>query len=118
MTGREQDSTLLREKAGEYAYRILAGSALMLLAVGTVAYRLLEDWTWVDSLYFSVVAVTTVGFGDLTPSTNGSKIFTVFYLLTGISIITTYINLRLRHRGSQRLGISGSHTPGQASEGS
>ena len=47
----------------EHRYKILAGSALGLLAVGTVVYRLLEDWSWVDSMYFSVVAVTTVGFG-------------------------------------------------------
>ena len=86
----------------EHVYRILAGSALGLLAIGTVAYRLLEDWSWVDSLYFSTVAVTTVGFGDLAPSTDGSKLFTVLYILAGISIITTYLNARVRHRGRKR----------------
>jgi voltage-gated potassium channel Kch len=73
------------------------------LAVGTVAYRLLEDWSWVDSLYFSVVAVTTVGFGDLTPSTDASKLFTVVYILSGITIITTFLRMRMSRRGS-RLG--------------
>ena len=80
-------------------FKILAGSALGLLAVGTVTYRLLEDCSWVDSMYFSVVAVTTVGFGDLTPSTDASKLFTVVYILSGITIITTYLRMRMSRRG-------------------
>jgi hypothetical protein len=85
----------------EQRFKILAGSALGLLAVGTVAYRLLEDWSWVDSMYFSVVAVTTVGFGDLTPSTDASKLFTIVYILSGITIITTFLRLRMSRRGSR-----------------
>jgi hypothetical protein len=87
----------------EHLYRMLAASAVTLVLVGTVAYRLLEDWSWVDALYFSVVAVTTVGFGDLTPSTDASKLFTVLYVLTGISIITTYLHARMGRRGIKRL---------------
>ena len=83
-------------------YRYLAISAVALLAVGTVAFRLLEDWSWVDSLYFSTVAVTTVGFGDLTPTTDPSKLFTVVYILSGLSIITTYLNARTRRRSRRR----------------
>ena len=68
-----------------------------------VVYRLLEDWSWVDAVYFSVVAVTTVGFGDLTPTTDVSKLFTVVYVLTGISIITTYLHARMGRRGRKRV---------------
>lgn len=86
----------------EDVYKILTASAILLLTVGTVGYHFLEDWTWVDSFYFSAVAVTTVGFGDLTPSTDVSKLFTVAYIFAGIGIITTYLNARLRHRSSKR----------------
>jgi voltage-gated potassium channel Kch len=65
-------------------------------------YHILEGWGWVDSLYFSSVAVTTVGFGDLVPTTSGSKLFTVFYVLTGIAVVTTYLNERF-HRLSGRV---------------
>ncbi len=41
-------------------YRYLGGVAFGLLMLGTIMYRILEDWSWVDSLYFSTVAVTTV----------------------------------------------------------
>jgi hypothetical protein len=85
----------------DHIYKLLAASAMALMVVGTVVYRLLEDWSWVDAAYFSVVAVTTVGFGDLTPSTDASKVFTVIYVLTGISIITTYLHARMGRRGSK-----------------
>lgn len=80
------------------AYQLLTASAVTLIAAGTIVYRIIEDWSWVDSLYFSVIAVTTVGFGDITPSTDASKLFTVVYVLGGIAIITTYLHMRLKHR--------------------
>ena len=81
------------------AYRILVAAALLILATGTVVYHYLEDWSWVDSLYFSSVAVTTVGFGDLTPTSDGAKLFTIAYIFAGIAIITSYINVTLKKRG-------------------
>lgn len=87
----------------EHVYKALAGAAVTLVLVGTVVYRFLEDWSWVDAIYFSVVAVTTVGFGDLAPSTDASKLFTVVYVLSGISIITAYLHARLGRRGIKHL---------------
>ena len=44
-------------------------------------------WTLIDALYWSVVTGTTVGYGDLTPKTTGTKIFGMFYLL--VSVVVT-----------------------------
>lgn len=86
----------------EHLYKILAAAAVALLATGTVTYRILEDWSWVDSFYFSAVAVTTVGFGDLTPTRDVSKLFTVGYIFTGAAIITAFLTARLQRRGRKR----------------
>jgi preprotein translocase subunit SecY len=95
-----QDNTQKTDEAArEQLDRYLALAAVTLLAVGTVVYHLIEDWSWVDSFYFSVIAVTTVGFGDITPDTDGAKLFTVFYVITGITIIATWLNERLRKHG-------------------
>lgn len=83
-------------------YKILSVSALLLIVTGTVSYHFLEDWSWVDSLYFSAVAVTTVGFGDLTPSTDGAKLFTVGYIFAGIGIVAAYVSARTEQRGMKR----------------
>ena len=91
-----------REVIDEHKYKLLALAAFSLLLLGTVVFRALEDWSWVDSLYYSTIAVTTVGFGDFTPTSDASKLFTVLYVLTGITIVTTYLNERLRVHAQRR----------------
>jgi hypothetical protein len=56
------------------------------LAIGTISYScVFENWSVVDSLYFSMVTFTTVGYGDMYPSTGAGQIFTAIYSLVGIS---------------------------------
>ena len=54
-------------------YRDLLFTSLFVLALGTIVYRYLEGWSWVDCLYFSVITLTTIGYGDFTPVTTGGK---------------------------------------------
>lgn len=61
-------------------------SILTLIGIGTISYRLLEDWTLIQSFYFSVTTLTTVGFGDLHPTSDGSRLFTAIYILVGVTI--------------------------------
>ena len=75
---------------------------LLVLLIGTLAYSVIEGWSLVDSFYFSSVALTVVGFGDLTPSTDFSKIFTVFYIFSGIAIVGIWIQVRTKRRVIKR----------------
>ncbi len=59
----------------------------VLLSIGTVAYRYFEGWSWIDSLYFTTATLTTVGFGDLHPTNSPSKLFTVVFILAGVSFV-------------------------------
>jgi hypothetical protein len=99
--GQERD-TSRKAAAARRIYPILAGAVVFVLAVGTVVYHYLEDWSWVDAFYFSAVAGSTVGFGDLSPTTNGSKIFTVVYIFSSITIIGTFLDQRLKYHGVVR----------------
>ncbi len=63
---------------------IMAG---MIVAVGVVFYTNVEHWSIVDSIYFCVVTLATVGYGDLTPTTQAGRIFTIFYIIFGIAIV-------------------------------
>ena len=83
-------------RLADYIFKLLGLAAALMLVTGTVVYHYLEDWSWVDSFYFSSVAVTTVGFGDIAPSRDASKLFTVAYIFFGIAVITTYVNERFR----------------------
>ena len=57
-----------------------------LILLGTVVYHYLENWTWISCFYFSVTTLTTVGYGDLVPTTDASRLFTAFYVLAGVSL--------------------------------
>lgn len=59
---------------------------LILYLFGTLVYHTLEGWSWVDCIYFMTATFTTVGYGDLVPTSDAAKIFTVFFMWTGISI--------------------------------
>lgn len=43
--------------------------------------------TFLDAVYFSVVTMTTVGFGDVTPISEAGRLMTVMMILTGIALI-------------------------------
>jgi voltage-gated potassium channel len=64
---------------------------LVLLLVGAVFYMRVEHWTLIDALFFCVVTLTTIGYGDKIPTTPGSKIFTIFYIFIGIGILLAFI---------------------------
>lgn len=46
-----------------------------------------ENLTFIDALYFCMVTMSTVGYGDFSPTTTGSRVFTGFYILIGISVV-------------------------------
>ena len=63
---------------------------ISLLFGGTFFYMLIENWSAVDALYFCAMSLATVGFGDVVPTTDFGKLFTVFYVLTGIGILVSF----------------------------
>lgn len=73
-------------------FQVLLALTAIVLATGTLFYHENEGWTLLDSLYFSVVTLTTVGYGDLSPNNPAGKIFTMVYLIVGIGILFGFIN--------------------------
>jgi hypothetical protein len=82
----------MRELARRPEGKVLIASAVSTVAVGTVAYSLLEGWSLLDSLYFCVVTLATIGFGDLHPTTDLAKLFTVGYIVVGVGIIAGFLS--------------------------
>jgi voltage-gated potassium channel len=55
-----------------------------LIVVGTLGYYWLESYSLFDSLYLTVITLTTIGYGDVTPKTTPGRVFTIFLALGGI----------------------------------
>lgn len=69
------------------AFRGILQLTLVLLLAGTLFYARVEDWTLFQSLYFSVITLTTVGYGDVAPVTVAGRAFTMGYVLFGLGIV-------------------------------
>jgi voltage-gated potassium channel len=60
---------------------------IALLFTGVVGFKVMTNYSWVDSLYMTVITITTVGFGEVKPLDDESKIFTIFLILTSVVIV-------------------------------
>jgi voltage-gated potassium channel len=78
---------------------LLSGVSLVLLfgyaIIGT--YVLGSDFsppitTWTNALYFVVVTLSTVGYGDITPKTDDAKLFVVSLIILGITVFATSVS--------------------------
>ncbi|MEM1120730.1 MAG: potassium channel family protein [Bacteroidota bacterium] len=83
-------------------YRDLLVTSAIILLIGTLTFHYLEGWSFVDSLYFSVITLTTVGYGDFSPQTDGGKIFTIFYIFIGLGMILSFIQTLFDHFDKER----------------
>tara|TARA_R110002049_G_scaffold131554_9_gene290352 strand:+ start:473 stop:1495 length:1023 start_codon:yes stop_codon:yes gene_type:complete len=71
---------------------------VIILLIGVTGYKMISGYSWVDAVYMTVITMTTVGFGEVVPLDDQSKIFTIFLILASIiivgfalSVITEYI---------------------------
>jgi voltage-gated potassium channel len=72
-----------------YRSKIYTAIALLiiLLVIGVIGFRFMSHYTWVDALYMTVITITTVGFGEVQPLDDKSKIFTIFLILNSVVIV-------------------------------
>jgi voltage-gated potassium channel len=103
------------------AFRALLAILVSLLVAGTIAFHVVEGWGWLDSLYFSVVTMATVGYGDLHPVTALGKILTMLFIVLGLGVLVGFAQQLLGHlvvdlqehpiRGLRRHGVQGDDHP-------
>ncbi|MCA9803557.1 MAG: potassium channel protein [Cyanobacteria bacterium HKST-UBA02] len=60
---------------------------LLLVVFGTVGFMLVEHWSFLDSLYMTVITLTTVGYGEVYPLDTNGKIYAVVLILIGAGVV-------------------------------
>ena len=66
---------------------------VVILFIGSVGYMLIEGWDFLDSLYMTVITITTVGFGEVREVTVLGRVFTIFIIFFGIGIIAYILGM-------------------------
>lgn len=60
---------------------------IAVLCFGVLGFKFIAHYDWVDSFYMTVITVTTVGFSEVSPLDDVSKIFTICLILSSIFIV-------------------------------
>mmetsp|Transcript_6388 Transcript_6388/g.9732 ORF Transcript_6388/g.9732 Transcript_6388/m.9732 type:complete len:487 (-) Transcript_6388:89-1549(-) len=64
------------------------------ILIGVIAFSFIfEDWSILKSVYFCIVTFTTVGYGDLSPSTDAGRLFMIFFCLFGIIVLGVFLGI-------------------------
>jgi Ca2+-binding EF-hand superfamily protein len=82
---------------------------LAMLIITAAFFGLTNNWRFIDSFWFAFVTLTTIGFGDFTPTTPFSRVMFVIISKIGLGSMTLFlaevIDAANRHRERHRLAL-------------
>lgn len=67
-----------------------------LIIIGTVGYVIIDNYTWINALYMTIITVGTVGFGEIQPLSDSGKLFTIFLILASLATVAFYLTMVTR----------------------
>jgi DNA-directed RNA polymerase subunit M/transcription elongation factor TFIIS len=90
------DSSESRIKTAKYVFLTLKQAlmnSIAIIFIGGIGFYYIEKMTMVDSFYFTTVLLTTVGYGDIAPVTDGGKLFATVYVLVAGTVLLNNMSL-------------------------
>jgi len=72
---------------------LVVGLLVLLTVIGTLGFRLIEGWPWADAVYMTVITLSTVGFQEAHPLSDGGRMFTVALILAGSGVAIYLLTL-------------------------
>lgn len=79
-------------------FRLLALFVIVLVVGSAWFYHIVEKWNWLDSFYYIVVTLGTVGYGDYTPKTDAGKLYAMGLIVVGIGIFGFFAQQLLKRQ--------------------
>jgi voltage-gated potassium channel len=64
---------------------------VLIVLVGTLGYAGIQGWGLLDSLFMTVITLTTVGFGEIHPLTDTGRIFTILLIISGMIVVAVIV---------------------------
>ena len=60
---------------------------ILVLLTGTIGYRIVEGWGWLDAFYMTVITVSTVGITEVHPLSDAGRLFTILLIFGGVGVM-------------------------------
>ncbi len=76
---------------------------VILITTGVIGYMSIGNYTFIDALYMTVITVSTVGFGEVHPSSDTEKLFTIFLILTSIGVFAHIVSVTTEYIANGKL---------------
>ena len=73
--------------------KLVALALLVLFALGTTGFHLIEGWSWFDSFYMVLITVTTIGYAEVHALSESGRIFNVFVMIAGVGLVFLLIGV-------------------------
>lgn len=77
-------------------FQFVLAIVLLLIATGTIGYKLILGLDWFNCFYFTLITITTIGYGEPAGMTQPARYFTAFLILTGVSTIGYALSVAAR----------------------
>ncbi|MCI5167328.1 MAG: potassium channel protein [Candidatus Electrothrix sp. GM3_4] len=68
-------------------YLLFIAPLLIFLVIGPTGYIFLEGTSFLDGLYLTIITISTVGYGDIAPTTSAGRLFTVLLIFSGVGYV-------------------------------
>ena len=72
--------------------QLLIVALISIIVGGTVFFHFIEGWGWVDAYFFTVITLSTVGYGSLVPQTVVGKLGTTLFIFVGLGLFSLAIH--------------------------
>jgi voltage-gated potassium channel len=66
---------------------------VVVMIIGTMGYHYIEGWTWFDGFYMVITTLTTIGYQEVHPLSHTGRVFNVFVIISGVSLLLLGVGL-------------------------
>src|SRR5258708_34908226 len=85
-------------------FQLALTAIVVLVASGMVGFKLiLPSIAWFDSFYFTLITLTTIGYGEPPGMTHGGRVFAAVLIITGVGTIGYALSVAVQARGESEL---------------
>lgn len=92
---REEESQIYQDIR---LFRGVAATLGVLVLISMNFFHFVEGWSWLDALYFTVITMATVGYGDLVPVHTLGKIGAMILVIVGMGLFAMFASLLIKRQ--------------------